>query len=149
MRAADDDESYRRCRFPTELRKAGKSRMTHTKGKTTKKDQTEHKRFDDHKASNIKQGKGSRGTRQATAQQEEAREGRQYAEESHCARYHDRRRTGEAAAQRRSEVIKKLLVMGVMATINQELDLDTIQLVADDYGIEVELKIPVTKIISR
>ena len=33
--------------------------------------------------------------------------------------------------------------MGVMATINQELDLDTIQLVADDYGIEVELKIPV------
>jgi len=42
-----------------------------------------------------------------------------------------------------SEVIKKLLLMGVMATINQELDLDTIQLIATDFGVEVELKIPV------
>ncbi|WP_322922769.1 translation initiation factor IF-2 [Paenibacillus campi] len=42
-----------------------------------------------------------------------------------------------------SEVIKKLISSGVMATINQELDLDTIQLIADDYGVEVEIKIPV------
>lgn len=42
-----------------------------------------------------------------------------------------------------SELIKKLLFLGVMATINQELDLDTIQLLATDYGVEVELKIPV------
>jgi translation initiation factor IF-2 len=42
-----------------------------------------------------------------------------------------------------SEVIKKLLFLGVMATINQELDLDTIQLIADDYKIEVEVKIAV------
>ncbi|WP_159884317.1 translation initiation factor IF-2 [Paenibacillus puerhi] len=42
-----------------------------------------------------------------------------------------------------SEVIKKLLFLGVMATINQELDLDAIQLLASDYGVEIELKIPV------
>lgn len=42
-----------------------------------------------------------------------------------------------------SEVIKKLMNLGVMATINQEVDLDTIQLIADDYKVEVELKIPV------
>lgn len=42
-----------------------------------------------------------------------------------------------------AEVIKKLLFLGVMATINQELDLDTIQLVASEFGVEVELKIPV------
>ncbi|CAM4339144.1 translation initiation factor IF-2 [Paenibacillus phoenicis] len=42
-----------------------------------------------------------------------------------------------------SEVIKKLMLLGVLATINQELDLDTIQLLASDYGVEVELKIPV------
>ncbi|MFN0225690.1 translation initiation factor IF-2, partial [Paenibacillus sp. KR2-11] len=42
-----------------------------------------------------------------------------------------------------SEVIKKLLFLGTMATINQELDLDAIQLLAADYGVEVELKIPV------
>lgn len=40
-----------------------------------------------------------------------------------------------------SEVIKKLLFMGVVATINQEIDIDVIQLLADEYGVEVELKI--------
>ncbi|WP_052339190.1 translation initiation factor IF-2 [Gorillibacterium massiliense] len=42
-----------------------------------------------------------------------------------------------------SEVIKKLLLMGTMATINHELDLETIQLVAQEFGVEVELKIAV------
>ncbi|NGZ75461.1 translation initiation factor IF-2 [Saccharibacillus alkalitolerans] len=42
-----------------------------------------------------------------------------------------------------SEVIKKLIMLGVMATINQELDIDTIQLLAGDFGVEVEIKIPV------
>jgi translation initiation factor IF-2 len=42
-----------------------------------------------------------------------------------------------------SEVIKKLLFLGVMATINQELDLDTIQLVASEFNVEVEIKLPV------
>ncbi|MEY4480647.1 MAG: hypothetical protein RLZZ267_1325 [Bacillota bacterium] len=42
-----------------------------------------------------------------------------------------------------SEVIKKLFMSGIMATINQELDLDTIQLIAGEYGVEVELKLPV------
>ena len=42
-----------------------------------------------------------------------------------------------------SEVIKKLLFLGVMANINQELDLDAIQLLSTEYGVEVELKIPV------
>jgi translation initiation factor IF-2 len=42
-----------------------------------------------------------------------------------------------------SEVIKKLLMMGVMATINQDLDLDTVLLVINDYGVETEVKIVV------
>ncbi|MNH99951.1 Translation initiation factor IF-2 [compost metagenome] len=42
-----------------------------------------------------------------------------------------------------SEVIKKLISLGVMATINQELDIDTILLLAGDFGVEVEVKIPV------
>ncbi|AIQ47818.1 translation initiation factor IF-2 [Paenibacillus sp. FSL R7-0273] len=42
-----------------------------------------------------------------------------------------------------SEVIKKLILMGVMATINQELDIDTILLLAGEFGVEVEVKIPV------
>ncbi|QED47584.1 translation initiation factor IF-2 [Cytobacillus dafuensis] len=37
-----------------------------------------------------------------------------------------------------SEIIKKLFMLGVMATINQELDKDAIELIATDYGVEVE-----------
>ena len=42
-----------------------------------------------------------------------------------------------------SEVIKKLFTMGVMATINQELDLETVLLLAAEFGVEVEVKITV------
>lgn len=40
-----------------------------------------------------------------------------------------------------SEIIKKLMLMGVMATINQELDKDSIELICADYGVEVEEEI--------
>ncbi|MCL7746507.1 translation initiation factor IF-2 [Halalkalibacter alkaliphilus] len=40
-----------------------------------------------------------------------------------------------------SEIIKKLMGLGVMATINQELDTDTIELIAGDYGVLVEEEI--------
>ncbi|AQQ53717.1 translation initiation factor IF-2 [Planococcus lenghuensis] len=37
-----------------------------------------------------------------------------------------------------SEIIKKLFMLNVMATINQELDKDAIELICADYGVEVE-----------
>ncbi|MED2942999.1 translation initiation factor IF-2 [Bacillus swezeyi] len=37
-----------------------------------------------------------------------------------------------------SEIIKKLILLGVMATINQDLDKDTVELIASEYGVEVE-----------
>jgi translation initiation factor IF-2 len=40
-----------------------------------------------------------------------------------------------------SEIIKKLLLLGVMATINQTLDKDAIELIASEYGVEVEEEI--------
>ncbi|MDP4162099.1 MAG: translation initiation factor IF-2 [Bacillota bacterium] len=42
-----------------------------------------------------------------------------------------------------SEIIKKLFMMGVMATINQELDKDAIELIATEYGVEVEEEIKI------
>ena len=42
-----------------------------------------------------------------------------------------------------AELIKKLMAMGVMATINQEIDSDTATLLAVDYGYDVEIKLPV------
>jgi translation initiation factor IF-2 len=37
-----------------------------------------------------------------------------------------------------SEIIKKLFMLGIMATINADLDKDAIELIANDYGVEVE-----------
>jgi translation initiation factor IF-2 len=48
---------------------------------------------------------------------------------------------GELAAKmgkEPSELIKKLFMLGVMATINQDLDKESIELMASDYGFEVE-----------
>jgi translation initiation factor IF-2 len=42
-----------------------------------------------------------------------------------------------------SEIIKKLFLLGVMATINQVLDKDAIELIAGEYGVEVEEEIKV------
>ncbi|CAI8796952.1 MULTISPECIES: translation initiation factor IF-2 [Bacillus] len=44
-----------------------------------------------------------------------------------------------------SELIKKLFMLGIMATINQDLDKDTIELIASDYGIEVEEEVIVSE----
>ncbi|MBC1769845.1 translation initiation factor IF-2 [Listeria welshimeri] len=40
-----------------------------------------------------------------------------------------------------SELIKKLFMLGVVATINQSLDKDAIELICDDYGVQVEEEI--------
>ena len=43
-----------------------------------------------------------------------------------------------------AEIIKKLFILGIMATINQEIDFDTCSLIAGEYGIEVEQQIAKT-----
>ncbi len=49
----------------------------------------------------------------------------------------------EKLHRKSSEVIKKLFGLGVMATINQELDKDTIELICADYGVDVEEEVSV------
>ena len=116
-----------------------------TKGKTTKKTKSSNKRFDDNKASNIKGGnRKAQGKNRGGGQ--ERREKVDNTPKKVIVR--GTMTVGELAKlihKDAPEVIKKLLMMGVMATINQELDLDTIQLVIAEYGIEVELKIPVNE----
>lgn len=44
-----------------------------------------------------------------------------------------------------AEIIKKLFMLGVMATINQSLDKDAIELICADYGVEVEEEVKIDK----
>ncbi len=50
-------------------------------------------------------------------------------------------RLGKPAA----EIVKKLMMLGVMATITQSIDFETASLIADDFGIEIKQEIVLTK----
>ena len=43
-----------------------------------------------------------------------------------------------------SEVIKKLMLMGMMVSVNESIDYDTAYLIADEFGIKVEKEVVVT-----
>jgi len=45
--------------------------------------------------------------------------------------------------KRPAELIKKLMQLGVMATINQEVDTDTATILAGEFGFEIEIRLPV------
>ncbi len=44
-----------------------------------------------------------------------------------------------------AEVVKKLMMLGVMATQNQSIDFETAQLIGDDFGITVKQEVVLTK----
>ncbi len=44
-----------------------------------------------------------------------------------------------------AEIIKKLMMLGVMATVNQQIDFDTATLIASEYDIEVTQEVIITK----
>ncbi len=55
---------------------------------------------------------------------------------------------GELASRmgkKSAEIVKKLMMLGVMATQNQSIDFDTAQLIGMDFGIEVKQEIVLTK----
>ena len=51
----------------------------------------------------------------------------------------------EGIQKRSSEVIKKLMKLGMLATLNQEIDFDTATLIADEFGITTEKLLVVTE----
>lgn len=51
----------------------------------------------------------------------------------------------EAIKKQAAEVIKKLFALGIMATVNQEIDFDTAFLIAEEFGITAEKEVKVTE----
>ncbi len=51
----------------------------------------------------------------------------------------------ETIKKQASEIIKKLFGLGIMATVNQEIDFDTAYLIAQDFGITAEKQVIVTE----
>lgn len=114
-----------------------------SKGKTTKKNKANNKRFDDNKTSNIRGGNGRNRHGKGKHQQQKVEKIDNTPKKIIVRGSMTVGDLAKLLHKDASEVIKKLLFLGTMATINQELDLDAIQLVADDYKVEVEVKLPV------
>lgn len=51
----------------------------------------------------------------------------------------------EAIKKTSADVIKRLMKLGVMATVNQEIDFDTAAIIADEYGITAEKEVVITE----
>lgn len=119
-----------------------------SKGKTTKKTKSNQRRFDDNKVSTIKSGpaKKSQGRQGQRGRQSSQPKAEKIDNTPKKIIVRGNMTVGDLAKllhKDASEVIKKLLFLGVMATINQELDIDAIQLLAAEYNVEVEIKLPV------
>ncbi|QHW30025.1 translation initiation factor IF-2 [Paenibacillus rhizovicinus] len=118
-----------------------------TNPKAANNSYSSNKRFDDNNSSrsgNFKNNRGGKNNRGKGGQQQERREKIDNTPKKIIVR--GTVTVGDLAKllhKDASEVIKKLIILGVMATINQEVDLDTVQLIATEYGVEVEVKIPV------
>lgn len=102
------------------------------------------RRYDDNRGGNFRGNRGGKNNRNRNQQQYQQREKIDNTPKKIIVR--GDMTVGETAKllhKDASEVIKKLIGMGVMATINQELDIDTILLLAGEFGVEVEVKIVV------
>ncbi|PQP80651.1 translation initiation factor IF-2 [Paenibacillus sp. PCH8] len=100
------------------------------------------RRYDDNRGGNYRGNRGGKNNRNRNQQQYQQREKIDNTPKKIIVR--GDMTVGETAKllhKDASEVIKKLIAMGVMATINQELDIETILLLSGEFGVEVEVKI--------
>lgn len=114
-------------------------------GKTKKKSKPNGKRFDDNKISDHKDlnKKNKPEKKKEQVRQAEVQQPKRDNTPKKIV-YNGSLTVGELAkklGKDSSEIIKKLMFLGIMATINQEIELDAIQLIAEEYGVEVEEKI--------
>ncbi|SJZ44140.1 translation initiation factor IF-2 [Pilibacter termitis] len=104
-------------------------------------------RWDDNRNSNFKGRKAKKGKKGQHQQvQKPAPPARKFHELPEVFVYSDGMTVAEMAKKIKrepAEIVKKLFLMGIMATQNQSLDKDTLELLAIDYGMKSEEKIEV------
>jgi translation initiation factor IF-2 len=133
----DEDEEVVKAKVP---KKKGANKKKEGKKHDLQLQQQEKKIFHQHKKKN--KGKGKAKEQQPVQQQEQPM--KKEKELPKKITFEGTLTVAELAkklGREPSEIIKKLFMLGVMATINQELDKDAIELICSDYGVEVEEKV--------
>src|SRR5699024_3914891 len=99
------------------------------KGQRNQQNKKQHKRNNKHNKKKNKQPEQKQEAKKETPKEN---------------KYHGTLNVSELAEKLNNEttdIIKKLMFLGVMATKNQDLDDDAVELICDEYGVEVEKEI--------
>ncbi|WP_064093672.1 translation initiation factor IF-2 [Rossellomorea aquimaris] len=142
-KSVKEDESPNTVKVKTAPKsREGKKHEQQHQSKEKKVFNNNNKNNKNNKNNNSKNNKNNKNVKQAPQQQQPAKK----KELPSKITFTDSLTVSELAKKLHkepSEIIKKLFMLGVMATINQELDKDSIELIAGEYGVEVEEEIRV------
>ncbi|MFP5521302.1 translation initiation factor IF-2 [Peptococcus simiae] len=114
------------------------NRSSHQNNHSNKNDKNGHSRNQSFNKKNRKGKKDKRHNKRAPQH-----EPREFAEVKHHVVINETITVQDLARQlskKASEIIMKLMSLGMMATMNQELDADTASIIAEEYGATVEVK---------
>lgn len=145
MQTLEDDQikALDKIYKPEQAQQAAKSEQKSAQNKqstTNNKNNQGNKGNQNNKPNNKKNNKNNKNTNKNNKQpkQEEPKE------IPSKITYHDGITVGELAEKLNidsSGIIKKLFLLGIMANINQSLDDETLELIVDDYGVEIEKEV--------
>ncbi|WAA13564.1 translation initiation factor IF-2 [Fervidibacillus halotolerans] len=123
--------------------KKGKGNSVQSKMKEEKKSDQEYRPKENKVFKKKQKGKGAQKQKQENAQSQQQKKEKELPKKITFTESLTVHELAKKLHLEPSEIIKKLLMLGVMATINQSLDADTIELIASEYGVEVEEKVKV------
>lgn len=131
---------------PEQAQQAAKSEQKSAQNKqstTNNKNNQGNKGNQNNKPNNKKNNKNNKNTNKNNKQPKQPKQ-EEPKEIPSKITYHDGITVGELAEKLNidsSGIIKKLFLLGIMANINQSLDDETLELIVDDYGVEIEKEV--------
>ncbi|AID42968.1 translation initiation factor IF-2 [Staphylococcus xylosus] len=148
MQTLEDDQikALDKIYKPEKAQQAAKSEQKSAQNKqstTNNKNNQGNKGNQNNKPNNKKNNKNNKNTNKNNKQPKQPKQ-EEPKEIPSKITYHDGITVGELAEKLNidsSGIIKKLFLLGIMANINQSLDDETLELIVDDYGVEIEKEV--------
>lgn len=151
MQTLEDDQikALDKIYKPEQAQQAAKSEQKSAQNKqstTNNKNNQGNKGNQNNKPNNKKNNKNNKNTNKNNKQPKQPKQPKQEEPKEIPSKitYHDGITVGELAEKLNidsSGIIKKLFLLGIMANINQSLDDETLELIVDDYGVEIEKEV--------
>ncbi|WP_347287846.1 translation initiation factor IF-2 [Staphylococcus xylosus] len=151
MQTLEDDQikALDKIYKPEKAQQAAKSEQKSAQNKqstTNNKNNQGNKGNQNNKPNNKKNNKNNKNTNKNNKQPKQPKQPKQEEPKEIPSKitYHDGITVGELAEKLNidsSGIIKKLFLLGIMANINQSLDDETLELIVDDYGVEIEKEV--------